>query len=89
MFLREAEILLPPWEVGLTGHFGLQPGEASDSRSQREESLSRFDDCPFGVGIVPFWGGRLYRLKRSVAVDVVALRPFIAISPLPKEPDCE
>lgn len=57
MFLSEAEILLPPWEVGLTGHFGLQPGEASDSRSQREESLSRFDDCPFGVGIVPFLGG--------------------------------
>ena len=56
MFLSEAEILLPPWEVVLTGHFGLQPGEASDSRREREESLSRFDDCPFGVGIVPFWG---------------------------------
>ena len=89
MFLIEAEILLPPWEVGLTGHFGLQPGDASDSRPESRESPRGFDDCPVGVGIVPFRGGRLYRLKRSVAVDVFALRPFIAISPLPKEPDCE
>ena len=56
MFLSEAEILLPPWEVVLTGHFGLQPGEASDSRREREESLRDLTIAPLVLGLSRFGG---------------------------------
>ena len=54
MFLSEAEILLPPWEVGLTGHFGLQPGDASDSRP--ESPRVDLTIAPLVLGLSRFGG---------------------------------